>query len=89
MNYQVKLHPKVHKFLEKCDITISDRIKKRLNLLKEDPFRYLEHYEGENCFKFRIGDYRALVDVDNSSKIVFVRLLGHRGQIYKNLNLPE
>ncbi len=84
MAYLVKLHPKVIKFIEKCDKPISDRIYKRLELLKENPFRYLEHYEGEDCFKFRIGDYRALVDVDNSRKIVFIQVLDHRGRIYKN-----
>jgi len=84
MTYLVKLHPNVIKFIEKCDKSISDRIYKRLELLKENPFRYLEHYEGEDCFKFRIGDYRALVDVDNSRKIVFIRVLDHRGRIYKN-----
>jgi mRNA interferase RelE/StbE len=82
MSYTVKLHTKVNKFLDKSDEFISDRIKKRLRLLKEDPFRYLEHYEGKDYYKFRIGDYRALVDVDKSRKIVFIRVLDHRGRIY-------
>jgi mRNA interferase RelE/StbE len=83
MNYQVKLHPKVKQFLDKSNKQLNERIKKRLKLLKEDPFRYLEHYEGEKCYKFRIGDYRALIDVDNQRKIIFVRVLDHRGKIYK------
>jgi len=83
MNYIVRLHPKVVKFLDKCDTFLNERIRKRLTLLNDDPFRYLEHYEGENVYKFRIGDYRALVDVDQSRKIIFVRLLDHRGKIYK------
>jgi len=82
MSYTVKLHPKVNKFLNKSDISISDRIKKRLRLLIDDPFRYLEHYEGKDYYKFRMGHYRALVDVDKSRKIVFIRVLDHRGKIY-------
>ena len=71
-------------FLYKLDKSISERIKKRLLLLKcENPFHYLEHYERENCYKFRIGDYRALVDVDISRKIIFIRVLDSRGRIYK------
>lgn len=85
MIYEVKLHPKVNRFLDKCDKDLKKRIKNRLILLKENPFRYLEHYEGENCFKFRIGDYRALIDVDESRKIVFVRILDHRSKIYKRI----
>ena len=61
MSYTVKLHPKVQKFIEKSDSVIAERIQKRLELLKDDPFRYLEHYEGEDCYKFRIGDYRARI----------------------------
>jgi len=83
MNYEIKLHQKVNKFLNKLEKALSERIKQRLKMLKEDPFRYLEHYEGENCYKFRTGDYRALIDVDQSRKIVFVRVLDHRNKIYK------
>ena len=85
MTYEVKLHPKVRKFLDKSDKHISDRIRNRLKLLRENPFHYLEHYEGEDCYKFRLGDYRALIDVDNSRKIVFVRVLDLRGRIYKRV----
>jgi len=83
MTYKIKLHPKVEKFIKTSDRFIADKIKKRLNLLKEDPFRYLEHYEGEDCYKFRIGGYRALVDVDKKLNIVFIQVLDKRGRIYK------
>jgi mRNA-degrading endonuclease RelE of RelBE toxin-antitoxin system len=42
----------------------------------------LEHYEGD-LNKIRIGKLRALVDVDNSRKIIFVRVFDMRGRIYK------
>lgn len=84
MSYQVKLHPQVQKFLDKSDNHISERIRNRLRLLEcDDPFRYLEHYEGDDFYKFRIGDYRALVDVDITRKIIFVQVLDLRGRIYK------
>jgi len=41
----------------------------------------LEHYEGQG-YKLRIGDYRALIDVDNQRKILFVRVFDKRGRIY-------
>ncbi len=83
MTYLIKLHPKIKRFLDKSDKTISERITQRLRLLKENPFRYLEHYEGDDFYKFRIGDYRALIDVDQTRKIIFVRVLDLRGRIYK------
>lgn len=83
MNYTIKLHPKVNKFLEKLDSILSSRLKKRLKLLKENPFRFLEHYEADSCYKFRLGEYRALIDIDIKQKIVFIRVLDHRSRIYK------
>ena len=82
MAYAVKLHPKVQDFLDKLDRHIAERIRKRLELLREDPFVHLEHYEGD-YYKFRIGIYRALMDVDKPRKIVFVRHLDTRERIYK------
>ncbi|HIH39362.1 TPA: type II toxin-antitoxin system RelE/ParE family toxin [Candidatus Woesearchaeota archaeon] len=81
--YKVKLHPNVDKFLSKLDPQFEIRIRNRLKLLRNDPFHYLEHYEGEKCYKFRTGDYRALIDVDQTRKIVFVQVLDHRKRIYK------
>ena len=50
--------------------------------IKDNPFRYIEHYEG-NYYKIRIGDYRALIDIDFQKKILYVRLLDKRPRIYK------
>lgn len=85
MSYSVKLHPKVVKFLDKCDKQLAERIRNKLRLLKEEPFRFLEHYEGKDYYKLRIGDYRALIDVDTTREIIFVRVLDHRGRIYKRV----
>ncbi|MBW2968615.1 type II toxin-antitoxin system RelE/ParE family toxin [Candidatus Woesearchaeota archaeon] len=83
MKYKVKIHPKANKFLNKLEKHLSDRIKFRLKLLEEKPFRFLEHYEGENFYKFRTGNYRALIDLDQTRKIIFVRVINHRKKIYK------
>jgi len=68
--YEVKLHPKVVRFLKKCETQLKERIKSKLEQVKEDPFRYLEHYEGQDFYKLRIGDYRALVDVDRERDFI-------------------
>ena len=82
MKYKVKLSPKADKFLRKLDSNLSVRIKARLRSLKEDPFRYLKHYEGEEkVYKLRIGEYRALIDVED--ELVLVRHIDHRSRIYK------
>ena len=70
MSYKVKLDPKVQKFLEKLEKKIAERVRTKLQVLKANPFSHLEHYESEDCYKFRIGNYRALIDIDTSRNII-------------------
>ncbi len=82
--WKVLLSADVQHFLDKQDKQISDQIKKRLEKLKSDnPFHFLEHFEGQDFYKCRIGTYRALVDVDFKNKILKVQVLDHRKRIYK------
>ena len=83
MNYIIKWHPKAYKFLKKLPYDIIRRVLDKFDLLAQDPFRFLEHYEGENVYKFRVGDYRALIDVDFQNKILLVRVFDKRGRIYE------
>jgi len=85
MTYSVRWHPKVRRHLGKLPKEVSSRIVERVKETKEDPFHYLEHYEGEKLYKLRIGDYRALIDVDFPNKILKVQVVGHRRNIYKRL----
>ena len=82
MTYSVEWHPKVRKFLRKLPKDISERIILKMGEVKNEPFRYLEHYEGKDYYKLRVGDYRMLIDVDMKNKVLFVQVLDHRGRIY-------
>jgi mRNA-degrading endonuclease RelE of RelBE toxin-antitoxin system len=39
----------------------------------------------ENLYRFRIGDYRAVFEIDSGSKIniILILAIGHRKDIYK------
>jgi mRNA interferase RelE/StbE len=68
--------------LNKLDTLIKERIWNKLQQCKINPFHYLEHLEDIDGFKLRIGDYRLIVDIDNSTKIIKVLKIGHRKNIY-------
>ena len=53
--WQVMLHPLVDKFLRKLNKKLEQRMRDRLRKLKDEPFRYLEHLEGQDYYKLRIG----------------------------------
>jgi len=71
------------KQLSKLDKQIKDRIWEKLQLCKENPFRFLEHLEQINGFKLRVGNYRVILDADNKDKRLDVVKLGHRKNIYE------
>jgi mRNA interferase RelE/StbE len=82
MNYSIAWKPSPLKFLKKLEKKEAERILDKIDLVQENPFRYLEHYEGE-YYKLRIGDYRALIDIDFDKKIIIIEVLDKRSRIYK------
>ncbi len=83
MNFEIILDPQANKFLDKLEKNIALRIINKLDEVKKDPFRYLEHYEGDYDYKLRVGDYRVLIDVDFIRGILFFRIIDKRGRVYK------
>ena len=82
MSFQVNFSNQAAKFIRKLSQELQERIKAKFYEVKENPFRYLEHFEGD-YYKLRIGDYRALIDIDFQNKILWVRIFDKRGRIYK------
>ncbi len=80
--YEVVLTKRAIKDLEKLDQNVKSRILNRLRDYSSNPFRYarklIDPSIGE--YRFRIGDYRVIFDIDNS-RIVVLRI-GHRKKIY-------
>ena len=81
MNFQIKFSKQAVKFISNLSKDIKERIKRKFKEVSKNPFRYLEHFKGEDCYKLRIGDFRALIDL-NKEKL-FVRIFDKRGRIYK------
>ena len=61
MSYSVKFSNQATKFFRKLPKDVQDRIRDKFREVAIDPFRFLEHFEGQD-YKLRIGDYRALTD---------------------------
>ncbi len=71
-------------FLNKLEKETKERIWKKLQQCKEEPFRFLEHLEDIDGFKLRVGDYRLIIDVDKINNMLNVVKIGHRKNIYEN-----
>ena len=84
--YQVIILPKALNDLSKLDKTVSRRIIDKLSWLSENienitPLSLTGKYT--DLFKFRIGDWRVIYDIDHDQKMITVHKVGHRSEIYK------
>lgn len=80
--YEIIWHPKAAKYVEKLPREIARRILNKCDEVAEDPFLYLEHFEGGG-YKLRIGDYRALIEVNFVRKVLLIKVFDKRGRIYE------
>ena len=86
MAYKILLHPKASDFLEKKEQIIRERIKNKLRLLKNLPDRKGNHLRYTPFWKLRIGDYRAIYEIDHKEKKVIVLFIGHRKNVYDDFS---
>ncbi len=84
--YEIIFDPKAIEFLEKIEKSLAMRIWNKIQSTKENPHHFFERLEGRTDYKLRIGDYRAIADIDHNSKKIEITLIGHRKNIYKNLS---
>jgi mRNA-degrading endonuclease RelE of RelBE toxin-antitoxin system len=54
--YGAKFSPKATRFFRKLPENIQVRIKEKFREVQKEPFCYLEHFEGKNYYKLRIGN---------------------------------
>ncbi|HEV2248190.1 MAG TPA: type II toxin-antitoxin system RelE/ParE family toxin [Terriglobia bacterium] len=83
--YQVEFRPQAAQDFEKLDQAVADRVLKKLRWLAENfdsikPEPLAGPFTG--LLKLRVGDYRALYQADRVKKVLTVRLVGHRREIY-------
>lgn len=81
--YEIIFTKRAVEEFNKLESAIKERIWDKLQLCKEDPFRFLKHLTEVDGFKLRVGNYRAIADVDNSSKTIKILKIGHRRNIYE------
>ncbi|MCD6414382.1 MAG: type II toxin-antitoxin system RelE/ParE family toxin [Candidatus Diapherotrites archaeon] len=85
MSFNVLFHPKAAAVLKKSEGNPKNRIKKKLQLLTDWPEagKRLKHSE---FWSLRIGDYRAIYEINKENKRVIVLFIGHRKKVYDDFS---
>jgi mRNA interferase RelE/StbE len=85
MTFSVILSETANATLIKLNKDISNRIIKRLEQIRSDPYVYVKRLHGVELFSLRVGDYRVIMDIKNNKMVIFVITIGHRKAVYEEL----
>ena len=83
MAYEVIWSPKSLDGLRGLDRQIRQRIVRKTEELKWAPYHFVEKLTDVDAWKLRVGNYRAILDIDEKAKRIEVLKVGHRKQVYK------
>lgn len=86
MPYRVDLPKSVSRALERLPRAEADNISRRIVSLGNDPRpSWAQPLRGFRTWRFKVGEWRVLYDVDSAAQLVTVRFVGRRDEIYRGL----
>ena len=86
MVFSILLHSKAAKELGRLEEDLRTRIKERLRELKNNPESIGKALKPSDFWSLRIGDYRAIFEIDRAKKQVIVLFIGHRKKVYDDFS---
>jgi len=84
--YEIILSDQALKQIEKLEKSVQERIFKVLERIRIRPEAYVTKLVGDAGYKLRVGDYRVILDIEESKLQILVVKAGHRKNIYEDLN---
>jgi len=84
--FSVFLHPNAAKALKRIEESIRLRIVERLRELRDRPERVGKRLRYSDFWSLRVGDYRAVYEIDRDKNQVIVLFVGHRKNVYDDFS---
>ena len=85
MVYQIVWDEPAVEDIRRIETTSRQRVIKKIRSIEEHPFRFVDRLTGFPLFKLRVGDYRAVLDINHNTDKIIVILVGHRSKVYDKL----
>lgn len=83
MVYSIFFSNRAKKQLKKLEKNIQERIIVALDRIKFRPESFVAKLVGDPAYKYRVGDYRIIMDIEKNELRILVIEVGHRRNIYK------
>lgn len=83
-SYKVLIKPSAVKELERVPLKARRKLAARIRVLADEPRPHgAEKLSGQERYRLRQGDYRAIYGIDDAAQTVLVVKVGHRGDVYR------
>ncbi len=80
--YEIIFSDTARKQLKKLSFELQERILHSLERIRIRPEAFVKRLVGISAYSFRVGDYRVILDIDNSKLFVLVLKVAHRKDVY-------
>ena len=86
MAFVVLLHPKAAKALDKIEEPVRPRIMEKLRELRNRPEEVGKRLKYSDFWSLRVGDYRAIYEINRDKNQVIILFIGHRKKVYDDFS---
>jgi len=86
VTFTVLLHPKAAKALKKIEEQTRSRITEKLRELRNRPERAGKSLKYSDFWSLRVGDYRAIYEINRDKNQVIILFIGHRKKVYDDFS---
>ena len=81
MTYRIIIEKKAEKFIRKQEKKEQERLLRAIYQLPDGTD--VKKLKGFDLFRLRVGSYRVIYSIDNEIKIIAIKNIDNRGDVYK------
>lgn len=81
--YSIEFSAEAESFLDKQSADVRERILRATERLQVRPYAHIRRLVNSPYCKFRVGDYRLILRLEDDKLLILVIEIGHRKNIYK------
>jgi mRNA interferase RelE/StbE len=86
VTFTVLLHPKAAKALKKVEEQTRSTITEKLRELGNQPEKSGKRLKYSDFWSLRVGDYRAIYEINRNKNQVIILFIGHRKKVYDDFS---
>ena len=84
--YTVRFASTATRDFRRLPVQIQDRVRFAIRRLAVNPrpFGVIKLREYERAYRIRVGQYRIIYEIDDAQRLISVRYIRHRREVYRN-----